>query len=259
MKLTPVTWVLGVGIVAACGASAAAVPALETSPSPPAPISPATPVTPPATPLDSTPTSAKMASIPGGTFIMGEGGFLSTDPHSVTVAAFSLDVNLVTAGAYAACVQAGKCRAAATQGPCNTGKSGREKHPINCVDWQQATAYCAFAGKRLPTEEEWEYAGRGGAKATTYSWGNEEPKDQLCWSRSNEKGTCEVGSFPAGAFGLYDMNGNLWQWTSTSTGPERVVKGSQFNQTPGQNIRSAKRKLLGPALTNDGYGFRCAK
>jgi formylglycine-generating enzyme required for sulfatase activity len=161
-----------------------------------------------------------MARIPGGTFMMGSDGGNSTEKpvHPVAVAAFSMDVTEVTVAAYGACVTAGKCSEPGTGDDCNWGKNDRQDHPINCVDWNQATAYCAYAGKRLPTEEEWEYAARG-TDGRTYPWGNEAPRNELCWKRwASKEGTCVVGSHPSGAspFGLQDMAGNVGEWTSSN-------------------------------------------
>jgi formylglycine-generating enzyme required for sulfatase activity len=164
-----------------------------------------------------------MARTPGGTFVMGSESIYADEKpvHRVTVAAFSMDVTDVTTAAYGACVRAGKCSEPGAGDYCNWGKGDRQNHPINCVDWNQATAYCAYAGKRLPTEEEWEYAARG-TDGRTYPWGNEAPSNQLCWNRgASKEGTCVVGSHPSGAspFGLQDMAGNVWQWTSSNYCP----------------------------------------
>jgi formylglycine-generating enzyme required for sulfatase activity len=102
---------------------------------------------------------------------------------------------------------------------------GKEKFPVVQVSWDDATAYCKWAGKRLPTEAEWEYAVRGGMKNTIYSWGNS-PIDSLgyrcnywqgSFPNSNEKldgfyGAAPVKSFSPNKYGLYDMSGNVWEW-----------------------------------------------
>ena len=88
---------------------------------------------------------------------------------------------------------------------------------MNCVDWKQASAYCGWKRMRLPSEVEWEYAARGGSKYLSYSFGNDKPDGKTCWKHVG--GTCKVRSFPAGAFGLHDMTGNVWEWTSSGFGP----------------------------------------
>jgi formylglycine-generating enzyme required for sulfatase activity len=114
--------------------------------------------------------------------------------------ALCMDRTEVTVSAYAACVASGKCTPAYKGGPCNAGVAGRESHPINCVYWNQADAYCKAQGLRLPTEEEWEYAATGG-DGRTYPWGEAAPSNQLCWGgegndlgKGNRRSTCAVGS-----------------------------------------------------------------
>ncbi len=93
----------------------------------------------------------------------------------------------------------------------------------------------------MPTEEEWEFAARGGEKATDYSWGNDAAATQQCWNRTQKEGTCDVGSFPAGAFGLFDMNGNVWNWTSSGHGDlMKVFKGGTWSDS--KPVRSATRR-----------------
>src|SRR5262249_9301812 len=159
---------------------------------------------------------------PAGMFLMGspvERGSPEERPmHEVVVAEFDLDRTEVTTRAYSECVRAGACtrprqqsslcnavedagdgRAAATR-PAAVAAEARGAHPINCIDYRQAEAYCAFAGKRLPTEREWEYAARGGAEERRYSWGEDDPtQERACY---DHHGTCPVASFAPGAFGL---------------------------------------------------------
>ena len=202
--------------------------------------------------------------------------------HQVRVSAFEMDGTEVTVGAYRGCVNAGRCAPSSTadwqgateqqkanaSGYCNWSKAGRDNHPMNCVDWNQATAYCAYAGKRLPTEEEWEYAARG-ADGRTYPWGNGEPSGQLCWKRGQE-GTCAVGSYPSGdsPFGLHDMAGNVWEWTSSGYSADysknrandaRVIRGGGWGDGDPSYVRGASRLGFAPSNRGSDLGFRCAR
>ena len=102
---------------------------------------------------------------------------------------------------------------------------GRSHHPVVHVSWNDAQAYCDCAGKRLPSEAEWEYAGRGGLEGKVFPWGDElEPGGehrmnvwQGAFPRENTcadgfYGTCPVGAFPANGYGLHNMTGNVWEW-----------------------------------------------
>jgi hypothetical protein len=160
-----------------------------------------------------------MVVVPAGIFLQGGSGSENTPPHEAIVARFELDRAETTMAAYDACVRAGACAAPRTTNPfCNANFSDRADHPANCVDFRDAWSYCAFVGKRLPTEREWEYAARGGAEQRRYSWGDDEPTSaRACYSHPG--GSCRVGSFEPGAFGLLDMTGNVWEWTSTIYAP----------------------------------------
>jgi formylglycine-generating enzyme required for sulfatase activity len=193
----------------------------------PAAPPPKAPVATPKSPGRKVPSLGNMVGVPGGTFKMGfDDGYVNEKPvHEVSVASFSMDVTEVTVAAYKACVDAGSCNTTdLTRGAyCNWEKSGRSAHPINCVDWNQATAFCSWAGKRLPTQEEWEYAARGGSEGRKYPWGASESAKKLCFNRDHwpfaafNTGTCSVGSFPTDKtkHGVMDMAGNVSEWTST--------------------------------------------
>ena len=184
---------------------------------------------------------ALVVRVSAGTFRMGtESGPAEERPaHDVTLSSFSIDLTEVTVAAYRLCVDEGRCSPSITWDRCNWGRGDREDHPINCVDWLQAEAFCAWAGKRLPTEEEWEYAARG-QDARRLPWGNAPPGPELLnacdkeCGRARERGqspeapllfeasdgwatTAPVGSYPRGesAFGVMDLAGNVWEWTAS--------------------------------------------
>lgn len=208
---------------------------------------------------------SNMVGLPGGTYTMGDKGTM------VTVAPFCLDTWEVWADAYAKCVAAGRCTSVGLgcSDSATYGKPGKGNHPVNCVDWNQATDYCAWAGKRLPTEEEWEWAARGAGRGTTYPWGNEPPSNQLCWDGPNNnrrakgfEATCEVGSYPAGDSpqGVKNLAGGVWEWTSTSyDASSRVYRGGGwFNANP-QYVSAANRGWAPPDYRSSSVGFRCAR
>ncbi len=164
-----------------------------------------------------------MTPLPGGTLKMGDRG------DTVRVAPFAIDLTEATVDAYEACVKSGKCLEPNKGGHCNWGVSGKGNHPVNCVDWNQATAYCGVAGKRLPTEEEWEWAARGQEKGTEYPWGNDEPAGKLCWTRG--QGTCAVGGYAQGDApgAVHDLAGNVLEWTSSAyDGSTRALRGGAW-------------------------------
>jgi iron(II)-dependent oxidoreductase len=160
-----------------------------------------------------------MKEIPEGIFLMGsrrgQGNPEERPMHERIVARFYLDETEVTWAAYRACVDAGACRLPRPDDAfCNHRSTGRERHPVNCIDWNDAVAYCAWVGKRLPSEAEWEYAAGGGSEGRRFSWGDADPdRRRACFDHAG--GTCPVRSFEAGAFGLFDMSGNVWEWTSS--------------------------------------------
>jgi formylglycine-generating enzyme required for sulfatase activity len=195
----------------------------------------------------------EMKPLPGGGFLYGE------KKESRSVGTFELDVTEVTVAAYQACVDAGICTVPKSGERCNWGRSGREEHPINCVDWEQANGFCSWAGKRLPTEEEWEYAARGNA-GRTYPWGETAPsRTKLCLDRGD--GTCSVCSRPSGSTpsGLCDMAGNVWEWTSASEEQGRIMRGGSLFSYMAAEVRSASRKWGNPKGRVYFLGFRCAR
>jgi hypothetical protein len=189
-----------------------------------------------------------MQSIPAATFTM------LADARSVTLSTFCIDRTEVTVGAYKACVNAGACTAPA---PGNWGASDRNQHPINAVDWFQADAYCKWSGKRLPSEEEWEHAASGNSPRS-YPWGNEPADGRVCIGA----GTCPVGSYPGGdsPFGVKDMAGNVWEWTSSGSAAHRIIRGGPFyGDASAQRIAVRITDADSAHGTDSASGFRCAR
>jgi sulfatase modifying factor 1 len=153
---------------------------------------------------------------------------------------------------------------------CNEGITDRGEHPMNCVSADQASAFCRAQDKRLPTEEEWEWAARAedrvppwGNKVRNFPWGNDLPASQLCWSRPLPRdGTCKVGSFPDGDTpdGIHDLAGNVQEWTSSSAeGGYRVYRGSSWRGKYATDLYVAGRLWASPQARGAWLGFRCAK
>jgi formylglycine-generating enzyme required for sulfatase activity len=164
----------------------------------------------------------------------------------------------------------------------------RADHPVVHVAYEDATAYAAWAGRRLPSEAEWEYAARGGLESAAYTWGDHpEPEDERLanywhgefpWQAAPGYGTTTpCGSFPANGYGLFDTAGNVWEWTSDWYGgseqasldpaqpqfavPRKVVKGGSFLCADSYCLRyrpAARR----PQMIDTGMshiGFRCTR
>lgn len=235
---------------------------------------------------------APMVLIPEGSFPMGvphgdrDGGRDEYPRHDVFVSNFYIDKYELTNGRYLEFVKATNHRI--PQNPKNAtrnlwaGDSITESlidRPVINVDWADANAYCQWAGKRLPTEAEWEKAAKGTADRR-FPWGNVEPTNKhLNFNQQwiGEKTLMPVGSYELGKspFGVYDMAGNVWEWvndwydakyyekspaknpTGPETGTKRVLRGSGWqNETP--TVRIFTRVDSDPTIRNESTGFRCA-
>lgn len=208
--------------------------------------------------------------------------------HPVSLDAFWIDQTEVTNAQYHQCVQAGVCTEPLT---CRKGESTytdpeKADHPVVCVAWGEAQTYCAWAGKRLPTEAEWEYAFRG-EQGLIYPWGNSFDGTKLNYCDANcdlphadnryddsYSKTAPAGSYPEGASwcGARNMSGNVSEWvadwfsdyspnaetnpTGPSSGEEKIIRGCSWYYHP-TYCRGAIRASVNPDTRFDYLGFRC--
>jgi len=210
----------------------------------------------------------------------------------VQVPEFLIDRFEVTVAEYRHCVEAGHCSPPLTNRRnqyCNYGHPDRDRHPVNCLDWSQAVAYCASVGGRLPNEPEWERAARAGS-ISRYPWGEqvscrEAILDEVSPAPAAKEpdgcstdATWPVGSRAANALGLHDMHGNAGEWTASwyapdaiarlyakgdllgpADGRQRVVRGGSWDENR-PNLRSSFRNVKPPVQGDAIYGsigFRC--
>jgi formylglycine-generating enzyme required for sulfatase activity len=216
-------------------------------------------------------------------------------PGAIQRTSLSIMKNLVTVKAFAACAASKACSEAGRDRDepkerCNW-KHERDSHPINCVTWAEAVQFCAWVSARLPTSAEWEYAATSGVVGRRYPWGDApvdgskanycdvncpsslgvDGKNLVLWDqrgwidRSQNDGfsaTAPVGSYPRGAtlWGLLDMAGNVWQWTSTEFGGPglREVRGGSWDNPP-VSLETTHRLGWPPDGADSGMGFRCAR
>ncbi|HEY5649579.1 MAG TPA: formylglycine-generating enzyme family protein [Nitrospiria bacterium] len=247
------------------------------------------------------PSINEMIEIPAGEFLIGNNGRGVSegrgDPdemplHRFYVQAFLMDVFEVTNQQFQEFVDANVHRTPVhwkTKRPPGhpgspmTYPEGKGDHPVIYVDWFDAVSYCRWVGKRLPTEEEWEKAARG-TDGRIFPWGNdfdiEKANTPQRWLSKNSDGdTMPIGHFENGKspYGLYDMAGNVYEWTSSWYKPypenhefnghygykNKIVRGGSWYDCLtygcGLSAPTYNRSRFSPEIRNKGFGFRCAK
>jgi len=247
--------------------------------------------------------------VAGGEFTMGGADSASgLLPHAAAVRSFELGRTEVTVGQFRRFARAtgyrtdaereGWCLAPDEQGDWDlrADRSWRdpgfpqgEEHPVVCVSWNDADAFARWVGARLPTEAEWEYAAGGGARHTTYSWGDDPPRAGMrVGNVADESGkrrfpdwlifdgyddgavyTAPVGSYDANALGLHDMTGNAWEWCEAPGPPDpddpraldeddRAARGSGWSDPPFL-ARVFEHIVANPSARTASTGFRLAR
>ncbi len=202
--------------------------------------------------------------VPGGKFQMGglDGDAQDDEKpaHPVTVGPFWMDKVEVTNAMYQLCVSAGVCNP-----PSEFKSESREMYfgspdfadyPVVYVDWNDAKTYCEWAGRRLPTEAEWEFAARGNADYRRYPWGDQSPTNNLANYDYTVRDTTRVGSYPTGAspFGALDMAGNVWEWVADYYDPGYYAQAGADNPTgPNKAGVNGPRVVLRGGSWADGF------
>jgi formylglycine-generating enzyme required for sulfatase activity len=220
--------------------------------------------------------------VPEGDFRMGGTGVDEKPIHTVFLSAFWIDRTEVTNAMYQKCVEEKGCKESGNLNRYNN--SQYSNHPVTNVTWEMANAYCTWAGRRLPTEAQWEKAAVGEIQpGSLYPWGNE-----IDCSKANYQGkkgntycegdTAEVTANQDGMspYGALNMAGNVWEWVSDwynvdyyklnlpwsdplgpESGREKVIRGGAWNM-PGAEVRSTNRGKSNPNNSSNSIGFRCA-
>ena len=268
------------------------------------------------TPMPGRPSLGRMVHLAGGAFRMGKqiGAADQRPVHEVTLSPFWIDEHEVTNRQFARFVaQTGYVTTAEQRGWSHrfdrqteqwvrsegadwrhpggpeTSLTGRDAHPVVHVSWHDAAAYARWAGKRLPTEAQWEFAARAGRRDADYPWGDEEMVDGRYRAnyRQHDKPpgadgfefAAPVRQFPPNRFGLYDVSGNVWEWcrdrygedyygagpprdpAGPGDGEEQILRGGSWlspeNYRPGH--QTATRHKQAPEASYEHIGFRCVR
>jgi formylglycine-generating enzyme required for sulfatase activity len=215
-----------------------------------------------------------MVYVPGGTFLMGrdDGDDYERPAHSVTVKPFFIDIYEVTNEDYAKFVKATN-RLSPKHWTSGIYPVGSARKPVTAVTLDDALAYARWMSKRLPTEEEWEFTARGGDKNLRYPWGNEWRKGMANADGARD-GIADVGTYRGSSqFGVFDMIGNVWEWTTSDMAPyvggklpekppanTKVLRGGSFKSS--KNQATATYRFGWRASEEASYtetGFRCVK
>jgi formylglycine-generating enzyme required for sulfatase activity len=224
-------------------------------------------------------TDESMVLIPSGSFVMGKNTSASSDwqpEHKITISSFFMDKKEVTNSQYY-----DFCVSTNNPLPFYWGmkefRSGPDfpDYPVVGITYFEAEKYARWAGKRLPTEAEWEYAARGGLTGKSFPFGDQIDSTKVNYGRKY-KGLVKVGSFPPNGFGLSDITGNAWEWTSdfysddyysrspaeNPKGPEtgrfKVIRGGSWHSGP-MCVQTFYRNGLSPSWVDFAVGFRCVK
>ncbi|HHH30226.1 MAG TPA: hypothetical protein ENK57_18055, partial [Polyangiaceae bacterium] len=236
------------------------------------------------------PVTGPWATVTGGTVTIGCDTATRTDcddhttpAREITLESFRIGRREVTVAEYRRCVEEEACTAAGLTDDaiaCSWGAASGDQSPLNCVSWEQADAYCRWAGGALPTETQWEAAARGN-DGRRYPWGDDPPLCSHAVMKDEQGAGCgrnspwQVGSRPQGhgPYGTVDMAGNLREWTADwyaeevgtdtpVTGPtdgtERVIRGGGY-QSDTLALRTYHREHLPPTERAADLGFRCAR
>ncbi len=217
-----------------------------------------------------------MAYIPGGVFDMGREGSHDASPiHEVEVGAFYMDIHEVTNAEYKVfCDSTGHRLPEFWDVEKYRCGGNFPEHPVVGVSRNDAATFAEWAGKRLPSEAEWEFAARGGLEDMPYPLGEELQDHQANFGKKS--GLVPVGRYEANGYGLFDMGGNVWEWVhdrydpryysesprENPMGPESgglvVIRGGGWYSGPGC-LRVDRRGALSPGWVDFAVGFRCAR